>query len=332
MNERRALTMPRAGWRRLAWAGVCLLLVVLVAAVNMAPPATSGASPNALRWGVYQIYWGGGRFAGALDESLQPLASRPDYVMFYRDIGRGYPRSGIDVIRKVGATPIISFELWNWHKPKVKHLPKIVAGDYDDYFRKWASDAKTDGQPVFLRFGFEFNGDWFSWGGEPELFVKAWRRARGIFREVGADNVKWVWCPNITSHPSGDGNSMHRYWPGVELVDWVGVDGYNWGDGYREWHRWTSFEKLYEGVLADLTRRYPGKPIMVAETGCPEDDDDPTRKATWIREAHAYLSRRSAVRAVVWFNYDKRREGELNFRVDSSVGAMAAFNKTFAAP
>ena len=281
---------------------------------------------------MYQIYWGHRRFAGVLDKTLSSLASTPDYVMFYRDLGRPFPSEGARVIRDAGATPIISMELWRWHDRRTKYLSKIVDGELDAYFRKWAEGAKADGGRVLIRFGFEFNGDWFSWGGQPELFVKAWQRVRGIFNDVGAGNVEWVWCPNITSHPEGADNSMHRYWPGDEYVDWVGVDGYNWGDHYREWHRWTSFERLYDGVLSDLRRRYPGKPIMIGETGCPEDDDDPARKAAWVREAYAYLSRQPAVRAVVWFNLDKRREGELNFRVDTSAAALEAFNETFAKP
>lgn len=315
---------------RLCGLGVGIACVLTAVAVTSLP--SDADSTRRLEWGVYQIYWGHQRFEPALDTSLKLMASKPDYVMFYRDLGRPFPREGIEVIRKTGATPIISLELWSWHDPKTKYLPKILAGEFDAFFRKWATDAKADGRRVLLRFGFEFNGDWFSWGGQPKDYVKAWRWARGIFRDVGADNVEWVWCPNITSHPDGEDNNMHRYWPGSEYVDWVGVDGYNWGDDYREWHRWTSFERLFDGVLKDLAKRYPGKPIMVAETGCPEDADDPTRKADWVREAYAYLKRQPAVRAVVWFNFDKRREGELNFRVDSSPAALKAFNETFARP
>ncbi len=311
-----------------------ILIVLSGVAIFVTPFLLGGSSsaPARVDWGVYQIYWGLQRFEGALRQSLEPLASKPDYVMFYRDLGRPYPRKGNRVIRDVGATPIISLELWFWGDGKTKYLPKIVAGEFDAFFRKWAEDAKADGGRVLLRFGFEFNGDWFSWGGDPETFVKAWRRVRGIFKDVGAENVEWVWCPNITSHPKGESNSLHRYWPGGEHVDWVGVDGYNWGDDYQAWHKWTSFERLYDALLDDLKRRYPGKPIMIAETGSPEDADVPGRKARWVREAYAYLSRKPAVRAVVWFNYDKRGEGELNFRVDSSTAALEAFNQTFAKP
>ncbi len=283
-----------------------------------------------LEWGLYEIYTGAERYRLRLRRDLEKFATRPDYVMFYRDLGRPFPKSGIDLITEAGGTAIISLELWNWHETKTPRLPQINDGDYDAYFRRWAEAARLDGRRVLLRFGFEFNGDWFSWGGDPKAFVKAWRRARKIFDDVGAVNVAWVWSPNITSHPSTPENSMHAYYPGDAYVDWVGVDGYNWGDGYQVWHRWTSFEKLFTPVLDSLTKTYPDKPLMISEFGCPEGK--PGQKSQWIREAYAYLVRRPEVRAVVWFHLDKRGEGELNFRIDTSAGALGAFNETFASP
>ncbi len=280
-------------------------------------------------WGVYQIYWGSQRFQGKLDDALSTFASKPDYIMYYRDMGRPFPADGIQVIRDAGATAIISLELWRWHDSKTRQLPRILAGEWDAFFRKWATDAKRFRGRVLLRFGFEFNGDWFSWGGEPELFVEAWRRARGIFDDVGADNVEWVWAANITSHPGGPENDMHRYYPGDALVDWVAVDGYNWGDDHEPWHTWTSFEKLFESPMREFAKRYPSKPVMIAEFGCPEGDDG--QKAAWIRAAYRTAKHWPQLKALVWFNLDKRREGELNFRIDSSPESLQAFNETFAA-
>ncbi len=282
-----------------------------------------------LEWGFYQIYWGAKPFQENLKREVGRLASVPDYVMFYRDLGRPFPQGAADVIHKMGATPIISLELWRWHDNQTKQLPRILAGEWDDFFRKWAEDAKRDGRRVLLRFGFEFNGDWFSWGGDPEAFKAAWRRARDIFDDVGAKNVEWVWSANVTSHPTGPENDMHRYYPGDAGVDWVAVDGYNWGDAYREWHKWSSFDALFDGVLNAFATRYPSKPVMVSEFGSPEGT--PGRKAAWVRDAHAAALRRTQLRAVVWFNLDKRREGELNFRLDTSPDALRAFNETFAA-
>src|SRR3990170_4164640 len=42
--------------------------------------------------------------------------------------------------------------------------------------------------------------------GDPEEFVQAWIRIYNIFKEVGADNVVWVWCGNASGfkHPNRD--------------------------------------------------------------------------------------------------------------------------------
>ncbi len=122
---------------------------------------------------------------------------------------------------------------------------------------------------------------------------------------------------------------MHRYYPGDEFVDWIGVDGYNFGEHHDEWHKWQSFHEVFDSVLNSLAMRYPGKPIMLTEFGCAPGK--PGQREQWIREAFESVQRHPQVRAAVWFNYDKRREGEPNFRIDVTPGSLRAFNQTFAA-
>jgi Glycosyl hydrolase family 26 len=45
------------------------------------------------------------------------------------------------------------------------------------------------------------NGNWFPWGRgriTPRVYKAAWRHLVRIFRAEGADNVKWVWTPNVS--------------------------------------------------------------------------------------------------------------------------------------
>ncbi|MDX1531405.1 MAG: glycosyl hydrolase, partial [Rhodothermales bacterium] len=76
-----------------------------------------------------------------------------------------------------------------------------------------------------------------------------------------AANVAWVWSPNVVSVPDTPDNDMHRYYPGDAYVDWVGLDGYNFGDHHDEWHRWQSFAEVFEAPLAELESRFPRKPV-----------------------------------------------------------------------
>ncbi len=283
-----------------------------------------------LQWGLYQIYWGPKHYPKMLSEAIASFASTPDYVMFYRDLGRPFPASGIKTIRTKKATPIISLELWKWHASSEHYLPKILDGEFDAFFKEWALAAHAEGGRVLLRFGFEFNGDWFTWFGKPDLFVAAWQRAHDIFERAGADNVEWVWAPNMVSCPNTPENNMHCYYPGEEYVDWVALDGYNWGEHHDQWHHWESFDDLFATPLSEFADRYPTKPVMIAETGCVEAE--PGRKAKWLRETQQALARYPEIKATVWFNLDKRREGEQNWRLDSSEASLAAFNETFAAP
>ena len=299
--------------------------LVVLCAVNMVRPREGAAPPD---WGLYQINWDRD-YGESLDAELRKFASRPAYIMFFRDLRCSYPRRAVDQIADRGATTIISLELWHWGADRARSfLPPLVAGEYDTFLRDWARAARSDGRRVLLRFGFEFNGDWFSWAGQPELYVSAWRRAHGIFKQEGADNVEWVWAPNFVNRPRD--NDMHRYYPGDEHVDWVAVDGYNFGDEHDEWHRWESFDEVFGAVLSDLESRYPDKRLMIAEMGCAADDAE--RRAAWIRDAWASILKRPRIDAVVWFNLDTRNRGEPNFAIDALPGSLEAFNQTFAAP
>jgi len=300
------------------------LLIALAACAEPEKPAAPSAAWSG-EWGLYQICWGR-KFEPMLDRQLPKFASKPRYVMFYRDLGRPFPQAQVETIRERGATPIVSLELWQWMTGREgNYLHAINRGEWDDFFRRWGEQARADGGRVLLRFGFEMNGDWFTWSGDPDAYVAAWRRAHGL---VNAANVEWVWAPNVVGVPDTPENGMHRYYPGGRFVDWVGVDGYNFGDDHDEWHTWRSFEAIFDGIIREFERRYPGKPFMVAETGSAPGP----RRDAWIRDAHAYLGTRPYVKALVWFHYDKRRENEPDWRIDASPESLRAFNETFARP
>jgi hypothetical protein len=324
------------------WAAAVIAIAGgLVAAGLVGGPATGAGSRTAvladeagdgqrLEWGLYQILWSR-RYKRILEAELSQFAGKPAYVMFYRDLGRRFPRRPINDIRSIDATPIISMELWLWHRGrKGSYLSAINAGEHDDYFRRWAGEAKRHGKEVLLRFGFEFNGEWFSWSGDPEAFKQAWRRAHGVFRAAGADNVKWVWAPNILSVPDKTENNMHLYDPGDDFVDWVALDGYNFGENYDKWHKWQSFDEIFAGALREFAKRYPSKPVMISETGCAPGVGE--QRAEWIRAAYASVRKHPQVKAVIWFNYNKSREKELNWRIDVTPESLKAFNETFAQP
>jgi len=140
--------------------------------------------------------------------------------------------------------------------------------------------------------------------------------------------VEWVFCPNVVGIPRTPENATALYDPGDEWIDWVALDGYNFGDEHDPWHHWESFGEVFEQPLAELIGRHPDRPVLIGETGCAPGP----QRAQWIRDAHAWLLDQPQVRGVIWFDHDKSREGEPDWRIDNSAESLAAFNQTFAAP
>lgn len=268
-----------------------------------------------------------------LDEYASLVGEMPAIVMWYEDWADAtvspFDPERLSTIVLRGATTMITWEPWDASKGAEQPefaLAAITRGDFDDYIRQSARDADAWGQQVFLRFGHEMNGTWHAWGrdvngNEPEDFIAAWRHVVGIFRDEGATNVVWVWSPNI--------DYMARYpftdlYPGDEWVDWVALDGYNWGA--HNGIGWRSFAELF-GPSYDILTGLTDKPVMIAEMASNEDGGE---KGAWIRQGflHDLPERMPRVEAVIWFNRDK----ETDWRVNSSEESLAAFREVVASP
>jgi Glycosyl hydrolase family 26 len=216
-----------------------------------------------------------------------------------------------------GRIPLVS-----WHGAS---LSAIISGKYDSLIRARADGLRALGAPVFLRWCWEMNGDWSDCDGShnnspgatdgPAKYVAAWRHIHDMFAAEGASNVIWIWSPNNEDVPSASWNHYTNYYPGDAYVDWVGIDGYNWGDT-RSWSSWSAFSALFAGVYSAYASR---KPILVAETASAERGGS---KAKWISDAHAALeSRFPSVAAFLWFDVNK----ENDWRFNSSTSALQAF-------
>jgi hypothetical protein len=293
------------------------------AAPYVASPETE--SSHVTRWGLYQTYWHPSQFESQLDEQLEWLGVSPDYILFFRGLGygRGFPWEAAQICRTRGATPIVSLELRFYGPPQPRHmsgrpLDWVRRGDFDDFFRRWAQDAREFGGPVIFRFAFEMNGDWFPWGRQPEAFKEAWVRIRSIFREQGASEVRWLFSPNVL-YGDMTASDITAYYPGDAWVDLVGLDGYNFGDDYDRWHRWQSFQEVF-GRSVDVLSTL-GKPVLLSEVGCADDD----RKAEWMTDFLEQVGRDPRILGFIYFNYDKRREREPNWALHSDHHTQLRF-------
>jgi glycosyl hydrolase family 26 len=247
----------------------------------------------------------------AMDAFTKKVGRRPAIWLTYRMWGETpVPR---DVVETADANGGVV--MFTWH-PQEAGLRNIARGDHDGYLRNSARDAAGWGKPVMIRFGAEMNGGWFPWGlgvdgNSADDFKSAWRHIVRVFRQEGANNVLWVWSPNV-----GTFNSLY---PGDEYVDWLALDGYNWGTAHGD-DEWQSFEEIYSSSYNAITH-LSKRPLMIGEFGANQHGGD---KAAWIRDtfSRATLDRFPRIRAYVWFNTE---QDGADWRVDSSSASLSAF-------
>ncbi len=259
-------------------------------------------------------------------------------ISWYQAWGSQYADCRHDVIQNIigqARIPLITWEPWKLPEtpplsPEPADQPdfalsRILEGIYDGYIKDWAGQLAKCRGTVWLRPLHEMNGNWYPWGGtvngnNRELFRLVWRHLHKLFKAAQADNVAWIWCPHACSVPDIDANSLENYFPGPDYVDWLALDGYNWGTS-QSWSRWESFAEIFTAAYTRLLKLAPDKPVMLAEIGCAESGGN---KAAWIRDAFKQIiSHFNHIKAVVWFQIDK----ECDWRLNSSPASGRAFKE-----
>lgn len=193
----------------------------------------------------------------------------------------------------------------------------IAAGRYDEEIEADARAARHFGAPLLIRYGQEMNASWFPGrSADGAEFAAAWRRYVTIFRREGADNVAFVWTPIVEGAAT---KPFAAFFPGEEFVDYVGLDGYNWGG-----ESWRSFGEVFGSGYAQVTG-LSSKPVVIGETASAAGPE----KGAWIRDAFLReIPRRfPAIAAVAWFSKDLSQEGQRDWRIETSPDAVAAWQE-----
>lgn len=254
----------------------------------------------------------------SVEHREQQFSRTFDIDSHYYDWTDNLPGSGEAADLARGRIPMITW--WG------TTYASINDGSQDALIHRAAHSLKAFAKPVYLRWAAEMNGDWFAWGGpengnDPSGFVAAWRRIHDIFAADGVTNVSWVWAPNADSSPGGvdtsSWNNWRNYYPGDAYVDWVGIDGYNWGTTLCA-ACWQSFGEIMDPIYRDYGAR---KPIMVAETASTESGGN---KAAWIGAMRTWVKSHPAVKAVVWFDRTYTSTGH-DWALDTSAASTTAF-------
>jgi beta-mannanase len=184
------------------------------------------------------------------------------------------------------------------------------------------------GRPILVRWGHEFNGNWYPWGiannnADPSRYVRAYRHVHDLVVATGARNVQWVWAFNNGSSPDEAYNDPALAYPGDRYVDWVGIDGYNWGFG-PSWDptgdHWTTFDATFSAAYGKARAIAPRKPVMIGEFASTEDGGD---KAKWLEDMDSTLRSGAYPNLKLLTYFDLTKEEP--WSPSSSPAALAAF-------
>ena len=248
-----------------------------------------------------------------VQQFAQTAGRMPNLVLYYNDWGQPFQTSFASSALANGATVIVDLD------PETAtssiQLSSIADGSYDSYLDSFARSVMSFGHPVVINFGHEMNGNWYPWGWShqsPAEFVAAWRHVVTVFRDVGADNVTWLWTfSDIQPEPTE--GPLRDYWPGSSYVNWVGIDSYYY-------FKSDTFDSVFAKSIA-AAHKLTGKPVLIAETAI----GPIAGQAQKIQGLLAGVQQ-SGVLGLVWFD-EAQNNGvyHQNWRLEGNAPASAAF-------
>jgi Glycosyl hydrolase family 26 len=254
--------------------------------------------------------------------------------------GSLFPLSTASWIRERGTIPFIRLMLRSSDEnptPDPRYtLDAILNGDFDSELIAWGQAAKAFGTPLIAEWGTEMNGYWFAWNASwngkesgAEKFRLAYRHIVETVRAQGANNITWVFHVNDSDDPEEPWNALENYYPGDDVVDWLGVSVYSAQTPQDDY--WTDFTEQLDAVMPRLVA-LADKPVFVLEFGVTKNNllGD---QAQWADEALTSLLRNrwSAIKGFSWWNEtwqnDDNSSNDTNMRVQDNPELAGVFRK-----
>jgi hypothetical protein len=255
----------------------------------------------------------------AMSEQEAQLGRKMDLHRVYRLWDDEMPDTVLrtDVAR--GRVPLLSI------KPKTGNGKQIswaaiARGDADTDIRRQAAGIASLGAPVLLAFHHEPDLGSNASYGKPAEYVAAYRHYRAVFEAAGVRNVAFAWV--VTTTTFGRAGATDSFYPGDDVVDWIGVDAFNWfGCSEGQTTGWRSLQTVIAPFAA--WAKPHNKPLVLAEWGSVEDPADPGRKAAWIRDAMSMAKALPQLRAMSYLD----AHGSCPWWIDSSRSTLDAFTE-----
>jgi hypothetical protein len=306
-------------------------------------PAIQIPPPGQLYHGVFTAQRGGDRDEITCSDiqSYEQTVGKPAAWVYFSNhwfLQRTFPAETAAWIRAAGSVPYIRLMLWSspeqGQEEKLFTLQRILRGDFDEDFLSWGRAAAGFGSPVIAEYGTEVNGKWYPWNGwwngqaetaqygepaipdGPEQFRAAYRRIITLTRAAGARNLTWVFHVNYNDSPQAAWNRFENYYPGDDVIDWIGVSVY--GAQKPDSNQWPEFRSVMDSVYPRLAALSATKPIIVAEFGATRDNILGSQ-ALWAQRALGDLSSNRWPRVIGFSWFNQSWQNDANPRNDTSM-------------
>lgn len=280
----------------------------------------------------------------------------------------------INQVKGVGGIAVITLEPWGG-------LSAVTSAACDT-FVSTLKNYESQGARMMIRFAHEMNGSWYPWAQHPSGYRNAFRLLAGKVK-ASLKKTAMLWAPNNgigypwaggqysakagtadytamdTNHDgkvtSAD-DAYGPYYPGDDVVDWVGFSSYHWG---RSWSGANEVPTAYEfstqitGLNAPATDFYKGyctsaahnKPMAITETsalyntqqgGASEYDI----KTAWWKQVYNISGVSGSIgpdiadtyphlKMINWFDYRKQEAQAGNNVVDWRISANSTIRGQF---
>jgi hypothetical protein len=283
------------------------------------PTRASVLSLSGIRFGVTapQVPW----LPAEIAQIAGKAGAHPTMLQFFVKWTESFRPEALVMCYAQGALPVLSWEPWAGARKGTDQpqyaLRNIINGTFDPYVTRFATAVRDQPLPVAIRLAHEMNGIWYPWsegrsGNRPGEYAQAWRHVHDIFRQVGANNVIWIWSPNILRPVPGIG--LRQLYPGDEYVDWVGMVGYAAEE--------RTAAEVYEPTMLSL-RTFTTKPIVITETGAPSG----AYKDKWIADFLHWLPTHPDLVGFIWSEYTQNNGGNADWRLTETPTTVAAFRQ-----
>ena len=185
-----------------------------------------------------------------------------------------------------------------------------------------AREVKALDAEVWIAFHHEPEAQNFEWGADAN-YKAAWRAFHSVFEAEGVD-ATWVWTMTGWSFQvsSTDRRAAAKWYPGDDVVDYVGADIYNWNSCRRVGEDWRALKEPLDHVIDFADAR--GKKTAVPEFAVHASGQ---AKADWLLAVRdlmkqPYYAQRMA--GIIYYDSIDAGEPTCNWPLDSSSQSLAA--------